>query len=330
MFLNLKKKLKNAFTSGLDKAQINEPEKEENEEKPLKKSFLKKVGSISKKKITKQDFEKIWFELEIFLLEINIAYVIVEKIGKKLKETILGEEFSRFSLQKEIQKVLKKETTNVLKQREEDFLDKLNEIKDKNGFIKIIILGVNGAGKTTTIAKIISYLKKHNFSSVVSASDTFRAAAIEQLEGHCKKLNVKLVKHKFGSDPSAVAYDTIEHAKANNIDVVLIDTAGRMPNNSNLMNELKKVKKVTDSDINLFIGDSACGNDLIEQINLFNKLVPIDGVILTKVDTDEKPGSIVSTAYAIKKPIYFLGIGQGYEDLIKFEANLISDKLFTF
>ena len=290
----------------------------------ISKTFTK----LKSKKIDETDFDKIWLELEIFLLEINIAYEIVSKIETKLKEELIGHSFNRFKLSEKIKEVLQKEVEEVLKDREKDFYEEINKYKQKEEILKILVLGVNGTGKTTTIAKLVHHLKKNNFSTVVAAADTFRAAAIEQLEEHSKKVGFKLIMHKNGSDPAAVAYDAIEHAKAKNLDIVLIDTAGRMPNNSNLMMELQKIKRVSQSQMAIFIGDSISGNDLIDQIELFDKGVNIDGAILTKVDTDERPGSIVTTAYSIEKPIYFLGYGQTYEDLIKFDAKTIAQKLF--
>lgn len=291
--------------------------------------FTKAFTKLKSKKIDIDDFDKIWVELQIFLLEINIAYEIVEKIEIRLKEELINQSFNRFKLSQKIREVLESEIENVLVTREANFKEKLNEIKlNESGPVKILILGVNGTGKTTTIAKIVNYLQKNNLSVAVAAADTFRAAAIEQLEEHSKKLNFKLIMHKNGSDPAAVAFDAIEHATAKKLDVVLIDTAGRMPNNSNLMNELQKVKRISKAHLALFVGDSIAGNDLIDQIELFNKGVEIDGAILTKVDTDEKPGSIVTTAFAVEKPIYFLGNGQTYDDLIEFDAKLIAQKLF--
>lgn len=309
--------------------ELTEIEPQVEEEVEEKKEDTGIFARLKAKKITDEDFDKIWIELEIFLLEINIAYEIVEKIESKLKQELIGNSFDRFKLTQKIQEVMAKEVEKVLKLRQANFLDKLNEIKSQELPIKILVLGVNGTGKTTSIAKIVNYLQKNNFSVVVAAADTFRAAAIEQLDEHAKKLGFKLIQHKNGSDPAAVAFDAIEHAKAKKIDIVLIDTAGRMPNNSNLMTELQKVKRVSNSQLAIFVGDSISGNDLIDQIELFNKGVEIDGVILTKVDTDEKPGSIVTTAYAIEKPIYFLGIGQTYDDLIEFNAKEISQKLFN-
>ena len=311
----------------LEKEENNEKNQEEQEEKKGG-FFSKTVSKFKKKTITKEDFEKIWLDLEMFLLEINVAFDIVEKIEKALKEEIIGNSYDRFQLSKVIREVLIKEVENVLSQRQGDFLSEVEAHKNKGEPLGIMMLGVNGTGKTTSIGKIVKYLQNNNYSVVVAASDTFRAAAVEQLQEHCKKLGVKCITHKHGSDPAAVAYDSIEHAKAKGIDVVLIDTAGRMPNNSNLMMELQKVKRVSQSQMAMFIGDSIAGNDLIEQIELFDKGVEINGVVLTKVDTDERPGSIVTTAYSISKPIYFLGMGQNYEDLVQFDAHHIAEKLF--
>lgn len=298
----------------------------------IKEKSKEKKGIFSKlvsKKITENDYEKIWVELELFLLEINVAYEIVEKINEKLRDALIGNSFDRFKLSEKIREVMEKEVYDVLLLREGNFKTEIEKMKAQNDVMKILVLGVNGTGKTTSIAKIVKYLQNQNLSVVVAAADTFRAAAVEQLEEHSKKLNFKLIMHKGGSDPAAVAFDAIEHAKAKSVDVVLIDTAGRMPNNSNLMMELQKVKRVSDAQHVLFVGDSVSGNDLIDQIELFNKGVNIDGVVLTKVDTDERPGSIVTTAYSIEKPIYFLGVGQGYDDLVKFDAKEISHKLFS-
>lgn len=311
------------FDSKLDEVRVKEKEKEEK-----KGLFSKAFGKLASKKLSDDDFNRIWIELEIFLLEINIAYEIVQNIEKHLKECIIGESFDRFSLAKRIREVMVEEVEGVLKKRESDLIDKIKEINDSGEIARILVLGVNGTGKTTTIAKFVHLLKKNDISCVVAAADTFRAAAVEQLDEHARKVGFKLIRHSGGSDPAAVAFDAIEHAKAKKLDVVLVDTAGRMPNNSNLMQELDKIKRVASSQINIFIGDSVSGNDLIEQIELFDRVVGISGLILTKTDTDERPGSIVTAAYSIEKPIYYLGIGQTYDDLVKFDAKLIADKLF--
>ena len=311
----------------LEKDKLVEEEKVEVQKK--ENIFSSAFSKLKKRKISQDEFSKIWIEIEILLLEINVAYEIVEKIEEKLKSSLLEKSFDRFSLKNSIKKVLIEEVEIALKNSQGNFLEDILKVKKNDSPIKILILGVNGSGKTTTIGKVINYLKEKNLSCVVSASDTFRAAAVEQVEQHCKNLNVKCVSQKKGADPASVAYDAIEHAKAKNIDVVLIDTAGRMPNDFNLLCELQKIQKVSASQMAIFVGDSICGNDLIEQIKLFNEGVEISGVILTKVDIDEKPGSVVTTAYSIDKPIYFLGKGQNYDDLVEFNSVEIAEKLFS-
>ena len=286
------------------------------------------MSSVTQKKIGTDEFLVLWTELELFLLEINIAYEIVEKIERKLKDQVIGNKFSRFSLKEKTREVLVSEISNVMHTRETDFKKIIEQHLEDEKPLSIMMLGVNGTGKTTTIGKLITYFKKNNFSCVVAAADTFRAAAVEQVKEHCENLKVKCVAHKQGADPAAVCYDAIEHAKAKNLDIVLIDTAGRMPNNKNLMEELKKIKRVSNTKEVIFIGDSISGNDLIDQINLFNEGLGVTGVILTKVDTDERPGSVVTTAYSINTPIYFLGHGQTYEDLAEFKSKEIAEKLF--
>ena len=298
------------------------------EEEPKKKLISKTIKSITKKKISEEEFDKIWINLEVFLLEINVAFEIVEKIKISLQKNLVGNLFDRFSLSKAIKSVLVEEITKVLQMRESSFLEELEKKSAQVSPVPILILGVNGVGKTTTIGKLIWFLQEQGFSVVVAASDTFRAAAVEQIKKHCDKLKVKCISHSKKSDPAAVSFDAIEHAKAKEIDIVLIDTAGRMPNNHNLMMELQKIKRVSEAQMTLFIGDSILGNDLIDQIELFDKGVDIDGIILTKTDTDERPGSIVTAAYSIEKPIYFLGVGQEYNDLVEFDAEKIAENMF--
>ena len=316
-----------------DEIQENKTLADEKEDDTVKESkgegfFSKALNVVKKKKITEEDYDKIWLDLEIFLLEINVAYEIVEKINTSLKETLINHSYDRFGLSKAVREVMVSEVEYVLKEREGNFLEEVEAHKKTNEPLRIMMLGVNGTGKTTSIGKIIKYLQNQNLSVVVAAADTFRAAAVDQIAKHCENLGVKCIQHQNGGDPAAVAFDAVEHAKAKGIDVVLIDTAGRMPNNSNLMLELQKIKRVSKSQMALFIGDSISGNDLIDQINLFDKGVEINGVVLTKVDTDERPGSVVTTAYSITKPIYFLGIGQGYDDLIEFNSKIVAEKLF--
>jgi fused signal recognition particle receptor len=168
---------------------------------------------------------------------------------------------------------------------------------------------------------------KNKLSCVLAASDTFRAASQEQLQVHADKLGVKMIKHDYGADPAAVAFDAIKMAKAKNIDVVLIDTAGRLHSNINLMDELKKIERVAKPDITIFVGESITGNDCIEQAVKFNEAIDFDAIILTKADVDEKGGAAISVSYVTKKPIIYLGTGQKYEDLKAFDPKIIIESL---
>jgi fused signal recognition particle receptor len=192
----------------------------------------------------------------------------------------------------------------------------------------IMFVGVNGTGKTTAIARIAYRLKNNGYSCILAAGDTFRAGAIEQLEKHAQRLDLKLIKHKAGADPAAVAFDAVEHAKARRKDVVLLDTAGRMQTNINLMDEMKKIKRVADPSMVIYVGDSLAGNDAIIQAQKFDEAVGIDGVILTKIDADAKGGAALSIAYTIGKPILFVGTGQEYPDLIPFDPEWMTARLF--
>ena len=194
----------------------------------------------------------------------------------------------------------------------------IEQINKKNGIYTIIFVGINGSGKTTTIAKVAHLLKKNKISCVIAAGDTFRAASIEQLEKHAENLDVPIIKQKYGSDPAAVAFDAKKYAEAHKIKVVLIDTAGRMYTKANLIKEMEKIVRVSQPDLKLFIGESITGNDATEQARTFNEAIDIDGIVLTKADVDEKAGTILSVSYVTKKPIFFLGTGQNYSDLMPF------------
>lgn len=211
-----------------------------------------------------------------------------------------------------------------------DLVEKINDFKNKNLEKKpfvILFCGINGTGKTTTIAKLVYLLEKDNLTSVMAAGDTFRAASIEQLKKHGEKLNTNVISHEYGSDPASVGFDAVKYAEKNNIDVVLIDTAGRMHTEKNLMSQIEKISKVCNPNLKIFIGEAITGNDIVEQIQEFNKYVKIDGIILSKADVDEKGGTALSVGAATGKPILYLGVGQNYEDLEKFDRNKFVEKL---
>ena len=193
--------------------------------------------------------------------------------------------------------------------------------------MKIVFVGVNGTGKTTSISKVARYLMDREYSVVIAAGDTFRAGAIEQIEVHANNLGVKLIKHNTGGDPAAVIFDAVEYAKAHHKDVVLADTAGRLHTNINLMDQMKKIVRVTKPDLLIFVDEAIAGNDAVERARQFNETVPIEGTILTKTDADAKGGAAISIAHITGKPVLFLGTGQDYPDLVKFDPDWLVDRL---
>ena len=275
--------------------------------------------------ISEEKLDDLLWELEVGLLESDVAYSVIESIKRDIKEELKYATFERGKINEIVENVLKNAISHVLKSSEIDFLD---FIKNSKKPIVIMFVGVNGSGKTLAIAKIATLFKQYSISCVMAAGDTFRAGAIEQLSIHAEKVGVKIIKHGSGADPAAVAYDAIDHAKAKHKDVVLLDTAGRVQTNINLMDEMAKIKRVAKPDLIIFVGDALSGNDAVEQAKRFNEVVGIDGVILTKVDTDAKGGSALSVAYTIGKPLLFIGVGQGYEDQIPFEPQWMMDNIF--
>jgi len=288
-------------------------------------SVVKTVGKKSRG-ISEEKLDELLWDLEVGLLESDVAYSVIESIKNDIKEELMHVSFERSKVSDLVEDVLRNAIEHVLKTSEIDFDEFIDKSKKP---VVIMFVGVNGSGKTLSIAKMATLLKKLGNSSVMAAGDTFRAGAIEQLGIHADNIGVKIVKHGPGADPAAVAYDAIEHAKAKHKDVVLLDTAGRMQTNINLMDEMAKIKRVAKPDLILFVGDALSGNDAVEQAKRFNEIVGIDGVILTKVDTDAKGGSALSVAYTIGKPLLFIGVGQGYEDQISFDPQWMIDNIFN-
>ncbi|BBG23907.1 Signal recognition particle receptor FtsY [Sulfuracidifex tepidarius] len=245
-----------------------------------------------------------------------------------IKKAIVGKKIRRSEdLEQTVMDTLKKSIEEILTKNEN--IDIIKIIKESQRPFVIVFFGVNGVGKTTTIAKFIYMLKKNGLTCIVSASDTFRAAAQEQLAIHAQKLEVPMVKGKYGGDPAAVAFDAIQSAKSRNIDVVLVDTAGRMNTDADLTNELRRVMKIAKPNFKILVLDSLGGNDTLEQAKYFENAIGFDAVILTKVDADAKGGVVLSLAYELKKPVIFLGVGQEYENLEPFSAQWFIDRLFS-
>ena len=296
----------------------------------LKDAINSSLEKISKKVLSEKDLEDLLWELQIQLVQNDVAFEAAEKIVNDIKQQLIGEKVSRFKdLRALIRNALAQSIKSVFFEDipQLDLIKIISEKKAKGEPTVILFDGINGTGKTTTIAKIAHYLRKRGFSVVMAASDTFRAGSIEQLKIHGDNLKVRVISHKYGSDSAAVAYDAIEHAKARRIDVVLIDTAGRMQTNKNLMDEIKKVKRVSNPDLTILVVDSLSGNDAVQQAVMFNESIGIDGVIITKADADEKGGTPISVVYVTKKPILFIGVGQNYDDLIEFNPDTYLEKI---
>ncbi len=290
------------------------------EEPEKKKGFFQKITEvISKKALSEKQFDELFFELEVVLMENNVAVEVIEKIKQDLKQELVEKPILRRKVKDIIIETLKKSLDELF---DVDKINLIEKAKEKKPFI-ICFVGINGSGKTTTIAKICNLLQKNNLNCVLAAADTFRAASIEQLQLHADKLGVRMIKHDYGSDSAAVAYDAIKYAQAKKQDVVLIDTAGRLHSNVNLMDEVKKLVRVANPDLTLFVGESITGNDCVEQAKKFDEIVGIDGIILTKSDVDEKGGAAISVSYVTKKPILYLGTGQEYDDLKEFDPEII-------
>ena len=306
-----------------------EPEVEEKASEPVpieepKKGFFRKIKqAIVTKKIDNKQFENIFWDLELVLLENNVAVEVIEKIKHDLKQELVDQNIPRAKTSDIIIQSLSKTIKSLFEIPAINILEKSNQKKP----LVMCFVGINGSGKTTTIAKVAKYFQNNNKSVVLAASDTFRAAAIDQLQQHADKLDVKLIKHDYGSDAAAVAFDAIKHAESKNIDVVLIDTAGRIHSNTNLMDEMKKIIRVANPDLKIFVGESITGNDCTEQAKKFNETIGIDGIILSKADIDEKGGAAISVSYVTKKPILFIGTGQEYQDLTKFDKDFLIKSL---
>lgn len=285
---------------------------------------IKKDGK--KSTISDEKLNDLLWDLEMGLLESDVAYSVIDSLKNDIKEELKQASFAKGKVSEVIEEVLKHAISHVLQSNSFDF-EFFLESHDKP--LTIMYVGVNGSGKTTAIAKTAFMLKEKGYSTVLAAGDTFRAGAIEQLTIHADNLGLRIIKHGPGADPAAVAYDAIEHAKAKHKDIVLLDTAGRMQTNVNLMDEMEKIKRVANPDLILFVGDALSGNDAVEQAKRFNEIVGVDGVVLTKVDTDAKGGSALSVAYTIGKPLLFIGVGQEYKDQIPFDADWMIKQIFA-
>jgi len=287
----------------------------------LRKGLSSAVNKIVVTELKAEKLRPILEEFRLNLIENDVAVPVAYYITDELEKRLDGVQMKRLGDRKELVKdTLHEVLMEILTTKEEiNLLENIEQKRQTKEPYTILFVGINGTGKTTSIAKVAQFLMKNGYSVVLSGSDTYRAGSIEQLEEHAKRLGVRMIKHNYGSDPAAVAYDAISHAQSRGINVVLIDTAGRIQTDRNLMSELTKIKRVVSPDLTILVVDALIGNDAVMQAEEFHKSVSIDGTILTKVDADVKGGASLSVAHVTGKPIIFIGVGQNYEDLKAFE-----------
>jgi fused signal recognition particle receptor len=313
--------------------QPEQARKEAREEKKLVKVSLKtKLKSVVSSSVFLDDDEIDGFLENIRdpLLESDVSYETTEAFLESLRNNLKTTKVDSRDINKELVEQVRRALFGVLS-RAGNGIDINAFVKERVSSgstpVKILFLGPNGTGKTTTMAKIAYRFKKSGISSVLAASDTFRAAAIEQTEHHANKVGVPVIKSKYGADPASIAFDAIAYAKAHGIQTVLIDSAGRQETNKNLINEMQKMVRVAKPDLTIFVGESTAGNALSEQVREFNKFMKIDGIILTKIDCDVKGGNAISIAYTTGIPILFLGTGESYEALQPYTPEFIVDAI---
>lgn len=297
----------------------------------LKQGIERAVERITKSEFSEKDLEPILWDLQLQLISNDVAMEVANKICDELKERLIGKKKARFGDKSHLVKDSLMESIDAVMSvtNRVDIIKLLSKKKEKGGPLVIMFIGINGTGKTTTIAKMAKLLMSHGYTVVFASSDTYRAGAIEQLEEHAKRLGVRVIKHKYGADPAAVSFDAVQHAKARNVDAVLIDTAGRMQTNRNLMDELRKIKRIVQPDLTIMVLDSLIGNDAIEQADIFNEHIGFDAAIITKVDADAKGGSSLSVSFITGKPIIYVGVGQDYDDLHPFDVDWFTEKILS-
>jgi fused signal recognition particle receptor len=289
--------------------------------KKLKEGLSSLVNKVAITELKAEKLRPLLQDFKISLIENDVAVTVADHICEELEKRLDGLQVKRLEDKRElVKKNLRDVLMEVLTTNERiDLLKLAEEKRSANQPLVVVFVGINGTGKTTTIAKVARLLTRNGYSVVLACSDTYRAGSIEQLEEHAKRLGLRMIKHTYGADPAAVAYDAINHAKAHGINAVLIDTAGRIQTDRNLMNELAKIKRVINPDLTILTVDSLTGNDAVMQAEEFHRSVGIDATILTKVDADIKGGSALSVTYVTKKPIVYIGTGQKYDDLQEFK-----------
>jgi fused signal recognition particle receptor len=295
----------------------------------LRGAFSSLAKIATEKKLSPKEMDEVLNDFQISLFESDVAQEVVHKLTSKIKTELAETKLERSQdIESFLKDRLREELLEIFsKAGSVDIAVEARKKKQQGEPFTILFLGVNGTGKTTTVAKFAYILKKQGFSVVVAAGDTHRAGAIEQLTEHANRITAKVISQRYGADPAAVARDGVLYAKAHHVDILLIDTAGRMQTNQNLMEEMAKIIRVVNPDLKIFVGDSLTGNDAVSQSRLFAKYTGFDGAILTKADADTKGGAALSITFVTGKPVLFLGQGQEYDDLVPFDARKFVDSV---
>ncbi|MDA4124776.1 MAG: signal recognition particle-docking protein FtsY [Thaumarchaeota archaeon] len=295
----------------------------------LKQAFSAVTSAVREKELTEEQLDEVVFNFQLSLTESDVAQTVAEALTHEVQKSLAGTKVDRSADPSEVvgERLATVLDTAFAKAGTVDLLANVREKKKTGEPYVILFLGINGTGKTTTIAKVASLLKKNGITVVCAAGDTHRPGAIEQLTEHADRLSLKTVSQRYGADPAAVGRDGLLYAKAHHIDCLLIDTAGRMQTNQNLMEEMSKIVRVVKPDFRMFIADALTGNDAVSQAELFNQHVGFDGVVLTKADADVRGGAALSIVYSTGKPVIYLGVGQGYDDLDSFDTKKFLDSL---
>jgi len=295
----------------------------------LRKGVEDLLTKVTKTELKGESFDSLLWEFKLTLIENDIAVSVADKICDQIKKNLEGMQVGKFEDKREfVKKTLRETLLSVLTpENQVDIITRIARKKAERKPAVLLFVGINGSGKTTSIAKVAKLLMSRGFTLVLACSDTYRAGAIEQLEEHAKRLGVKMIQRPYGADAASVAFDAINHAKAHGLNAVLVDTAGRIETNRNLLLEMEKIARVCEPDCVIFVGDALAGNAAVTQAEEFDRYIHIDAAILTKIDADAKGGAAISIAFVTKKPIIYLGTGQAYENLTPFNPNDLVDKI---
>lgn len=292
-------------------------------------SLGRRARSLATGKVVldEEDLESPLWDLELALLESDVEVDVASELTDRIEEELIGER--RTVIERTgnvVTDALREALIDILSVGQFDFEERIATTESP---VVIIFTGVNGVGKTTSIAKMGQYLTQQGHSVVLANGDTYRAGANEQIAEHAERIDVDLISHDSGGDPAAVIYDAKEYAQANDIDVVLGDTAGRLHTSQGLMDQLEKIGRVVDPDMTLFVDEAVAGQDAVNRAREFDAAIPVDGSVLTKADADTSGGAALSIAHVTGSPILFLGTGQEYDDLERFDPEAMVERLIA-